>query len=305
MVKKPATKVPDAWEDDDWEAQADKAATTGESEPATESQVKLSKKERLAQHAELNRKLWESAESPPPNFHYLASRSDPPLASTFKPAVTVLSRRPTPQLATRRPDDPNNPNAAAARDDDDDDDDENPKKVQLSPEEIRAKQLREREEKQRRYDEARAKIFGTSNTGSGGGGSGGAGASVAASNPSSGTSTPGTVTPPRPSGDGRGQRGRGRGRGGGYRYNSENRGDRDRDGNQRPGSQSGGSGRELYDPNFSPKPGFQLERRGGGSSGGVPLSGRSTPRDDDQVIRTPRGPDGSTRGFAPRGAKTG
>ncbi|KAI1488241.1 hypothetical protein F5X96DRAFT_96185 [Biscogniauxia mediterranea] len=302
MVKKPATKVPDAWEDDDWEAQADKAATTGESEPATESQAKLSKKERLAQHAELNRKLWESAESPPPNFHYLASRSDPPLASTFKPAVTVLSRRPTPQLATRRPDDPNNPNGAA-RDDDDDDDDENPKKVQLSPEEIRAKQLREREEKQRRYDEARAKIFGTSNTGSGSGG--GAGASVAASNPSSGTSTPGTVTPPRPSADGRGQRGRGRGRGGGYRYNNENRGDRDRDGNQRPGSQSGGSGRELYDPNYSPKPGFQLERRGGGSSGGVPLSGRSTPRDDDQVIRTPRGPDGSTRGFARRGAKTG
>ncbi|KAI0598259.1 hypothetical protein F4775DRAFT_189317 [Biscogniauxia sp. FL1348] len=304
MAKKPATKVPDAWEDDDWEAQADKADATGTSEPATESQVKLSKKERLAQHAELNRKLWESAESPPPNFHYLASRSDPPLASTFKPAVTVLSRRPTPQLATRRPDDPNNPNAAA--DDDDDDDDENPKKVQLSPEEIRAKQLREREEKQRRYDEARAKIFGTSNTGGGtSSGGGGAGASGAPSNPSSGASTPGTVTPPRSSGDGRGQRGRGRGRGGGYRYINDNRGDRDRDGNQRPGSQSGGSGRELYDPNYSPKPGFQLERRGGGSNGGAPLPGRTTPRDDDQIIRTPRGPDGNMRGFARRGAKTG
>ncbi|KAI5921633.1 hypothetical protein F4810DRAFT_325868 [Camillea tinctor] len=302
MVKKPATKVPDAWEDDDWESQADKAATTEESSPAPEAQVKLSKKERLAQHAESNRKLWESAEAPPPNFHYLASRSDPPLASTFKPAVTVLSRRPTPQLATRR---------SNTADDDDDDDDESSKKVQLTPEEIRAKQLREREEKQRRYDEVRAKIFGTSNSdaaGSGGGSSSGGplAAAAAASNPSSGTSTPGTVTPPRSSGDGgRGQRGRGRGRGGGFRHNYDNRGDRERDSNQRPGSQSGGNGRELYDPNYSHKPGFQLERRGGSNNGGAPLSGRSTPRDDDQIIRSPRGPDGSTRGFARRGAKTG
>jgi hypothetical protein len=49
------------------------------------------------------------------------------------------------------------------------------------------------------------------------------------------------------------------------------------------------------------KPGFQMERRGGGT----PLSGRSTPRDEDQVIRSPRGPDGDSKGFAKRGAKAG
>ncbi|KAI1386859.1 uncharacterized protein F4822DRAFT_328326 [Hypoxylon trugodes] len=280
MARKATTKVPDAWEDDDWEVQADKAAAADE-EPTSTSppnpQAQLSRAERLAQHAESNRKLWESAEAPPETFHYLASRADPPLTSTFKPAVKVLSRKPT-----------SNPN-------DLDDDDLASKTPQLTPSEILAKQQREREEKQRRYDEARAKIFG-----------------AGSSNPSSGTSTPGAVTPPRSTDGGRGgPRGRGRGRGGGgHRYNES----RDREGSQRPSSQSGGgNGRELYDPNYSPKPGFQFERRGGNNvgpnynnDGGAPLSRRSTPREEDQIIRTPRGPDGSGRGgfgFAKRGAK--
>jgi len=61
MVKKKSV-IPDAW-DDDWEAQADKAeASTSssqilEQEPAT----KVSKAERLAKHAESNKKLWDSA----------------------------------------------------------------------------------------------------------------------------------------------------------------------------------------------------------------------------------------------------
>ena len=41
------------------------------------------------------------------------------------------------------------------------------KEPKLTPEEIRARQKRERDEKQRRYDEARAKIFGESNPSSG------------------------------------------------------------------------------------------------------------------------------------------
>lgn len=51
-------QVPDAWEDD-WEAQADKAAAQGT--PSPEPSAPLSKKERLAQHAELNRRIWETA----------------------------------------------------------------------------------------------------------------------------------------------------------------------------------------------------------------------------------------------------
>ncbi|KAI0841094.1 hypothetical protein F5Y06DRAFT_293581 [Hypoxylon sp. FL0890] len=282
-MAKRTTKVPDAWEDDDWEVQADRAVAEEESEPQPQPQPQpqLSRAERLAQHAESNRKLWESAETPPETFHYLAARSEPPLATGFKPAVKVLSRKPV-------------------HDDNAPDEDEQDKKTpQLTPEEILAKQQREREEKQRRYDEARAKIFGT-------------GTGTGSSNPSSGTSTPGAVTPPR-SADGRGPRGRGRGRGGGGggHRNNESRGERDRerDSNQRPGSQSGvGGGRELYDPNYSPKPGFQLERRGNNynSDGGAPLSRRSTPREEDQVIRAPRGPDGSGRGgfgFTKRGAQ--
>jgi len=51
--------VPDAW-DDDWESQADKIEEITDSTKA-EEQVKISKAERLAQHAETNKKIWESA----------------------------------------------------------------------------------------------------------------------------------------------------------------------------------------------------------------------------------------------------
>lgn len=61
--------VPDAWDDDDWESQADKAETAPVPAPAQE--VKMSKAERLAQHAEANKKIWQSA--------YV-----PPITSTFK-----------------------------------------------------------------------------------------------------------------------------------------------------------------------------------------------------------------------------
>ncbi|KAI0004669.1 hypothetical protein F4779DRAFT_621380 [Xylariaceae sp. FL0662B] len=320
------TKVPDAWEDDDWEVQADKAAASAPMETSTPSpQAALSRAERLAQHAESNRRLWESAEAPPQQeaFHYLAATATttPAIAhADFKPAVKVLSRKPA--AAKKR-----DPATGLLSPDSDSDADEKKRAAasRLKPEEIRAKQQREREEKQRRYDEARAKIFGTgaSNSAGTGGGNGGI------SNPSSGTSTPtptstsGTVTPPPRSADGRGggggRRGRGRGsahahrhnesRGGGEGGSSSNNSQQQRPGSQSAGG-SGGSSRELYDPNYSPKPGFQLERRGNGNgnndNGGAPLYRRSTPREEDQVIRAPRGPDGSGRGgfgFARRGAK--
>lgn len=51
--------VPDAW-DDDWESQADKA-DAAVAAAKEEEEVKVTKAERLAKHAETNRKLWESA----------------------------------------------------------------------------------------------------------------------------------------------------------------------------------------------------------------------------------------------------
>lgn len=173
---------------------------------------------------------------------------------------------------------------------DDDDDQRSETKPQLTPEEIRAKQQRELEEKQRRYEEARAKIFGESN-------------------PSSGASSPGNVTPPRGFGNegGRG-RGRGRGRGGGHRGNSSRQEDSRRPGSSRSDAVRSERGRELYDPGYAPRGGFATQKRGGDSG---QQSGRSTPRDEDQpkqAIRAPRGPDGSGRGgfgFAKRGTKEG
>lgn len=61
-MSKKAT-VPDAW-DDDWEAQADSADGVTEiagTATRVEEQVKISKAERLARHADENKKLWESA----------------------------------------------------------------------------------------------------------------------------------------------------------------------------------------------------------------------------------------------------
>ncbi|KAK6821952.1 hypothetical protein PG987_014777 [Apiospora arundinis] len=259
MVKK--SNVPNAWEDD-WESQADKEAQ----EPAAPAPpAPLTKKERLAQHAELNRKIWETA-SPAP-----------PLAQPFKAPMTVLARKPT-----------------TLNEGYDDDDDEANKKPPETPEEIRARQQREREEKQKRYDEMRAKIFGETASSAGSTGAGaGAGSSGAAGRGGSGRSS-GNSTPVM------GGRGGGGGGGGGNNVGGDGGSDRfaDRGGErsdyQRPISQSGaGASSELYDPSYSPKPTSTFDRRANNMGGGAPLSGRSTPRDDDQVIRAPRGPPAS------------
>lgn len=136
----------------------------------------------------------------------------------------------------------------------DDEDEEEQQKDQPSPEELRARAQREREEKQKRYNEARERILG----------------------PVSGASSPGTVTPPE---DGRSRGGKGRGRVNGRQDNS------------RPQSQSGS--KELFDPNYTPKPGaVTLQKRTDSSR-----SGRATPKDEDQIIRAPKGPDANAKGF--------
>ncbi|KAL7937763.1 hypothetical protein V8C35DRAFT_188421 [Trichoderma chlorosporum] len=321
--------VPNAWDDDDWEAQADRIDGKDTKEPQAVAQPNLSKQERLQQHAEANRKLWESAygDASKPitqsscnllltfdcafagcaknsdsteTFHYIeAAGGGVPLTTSFKPQVKVLSRKPV--IAKK---DPVTGLAQMSLDDDD----ARPQQAQMTPEEIRAKQKRDREEKQRRYDEARAKIFGESA-------------------PSSRGSSPGTgtVTPPRTEGRGA-YRGRGRGRGGnnysgGYNYsgngggsssggnsnnNSSNIVNSENSGQQfeprRPTNQPGPR-RELFDPSSSPKP--DSMRRGGreGSGSESPMRAH-VGRDEHQAIRSPRGPDGSGRGgfgFARRG----
>jgi hypothetical protein len=153
---------------------------------------------------------------------------------------------------------------------DDDEEEEDLKKNQKTAEERRIQAQKDREEKQKKYEEVRARLFGTAE-------------------PGSGSSSPGRVTPPVSGEEGKNSRGKGRGRGG---RQIENR---------RPDSQPGT--RELFDPNYTPKAGsVTIPRRGNEGS----LSSRSTPRDDAQVIRTPKGPDSVGRGFGfSRGGKAG
>jgi hypothetical protein len=201
-------------------------------------------------------KIYYSEE--PETFHFLAARDSVPLMTEFKPTLKVLSRKPTPKVIQKV--DPVTGLAKMSLEDEEDEEEQ--KKDQLSPEELRLRAQHEREEKQKRYDEARARILGTT----------------------SGASSPGTVTPPTGNEDGKPNRGKGRGRGA------------QREESRRPDSQSGQ--KELFDPNYTPKPGVTIQKRNGNGSG------RSTPRDEEQIIRAPRGPEGNGKGFANRGGKT-
>lgn len=62
MVK--GNKIPDAW-DDDWESQADRLAReeeeSGSNGKCEDAATTMTKAERLAKHAEQQRKLWEAA----------------------------------------------------------------------------------------------------------------------------------------------------------------------------------------------------------------------------------------------------
>ncbi|KAL3420804.1 hypothetical protein PVAG01_07249 [Phlyctema vagabunda] len=252
-MSKTSPAVPDAW-DDDWESQADHADQLVEQQQQeqlkVEQQVKITKAERLAKHADENKKIWESAETPETPF-FLAARDTVPLKTEFKPALKVLSRKPAPKVVMRQ-----DPLTGLSRSVVvDDDDEEEDRKDQPTPAELRLRAQQELQLKKERYEEARARIMGSG----------------------SGTSSPGTVTPPGNNEDGKSGRGKGRGRGG------------VRPENPRPISQSGP--KELFDPSYSAKPGggVFLQKRGNNS-------GRSAPRDEEQVIRAPKGPDGNGRG---------
>ena len=207
----------------------------------------------------------------PETFHFLAAHDTVPLKTEYKPTLKVLSRKPTPTIVKRF--DPVTGLEKLVLDEGEDEVEVKP--AQLSAEELKAKTQRDREEKQKRYDEARARILGTSRPGS---------------------SSPGTVTPPIGD-EGRSNRGKGRGRGGGSGGGGGGGVTLD---NRRPDSQSGS--KELFDPNYTQKPGTNAQKRNTDPS----RSGKSTPREEDQILRTPKGPDASGRGgfgFARRGGK--
>ncbi|MCJ1248435.1 hypothetical protein MMC30_005653 [Trapelia coarctata] len=254
-------KVPDAW-DDDWVVKADKASSEPSEVAATE--VKLTKAERRARQAELNRKLWEEAETPK-NPYFVEARNEVPLKSEFKPAVKVLSRKPAPTVVARK--DPVSGLEQLTLEDDDEDDEDESKQKPMTMEERQLKAQKEREEKQRKYEEVRERLFGTSE-------------------PSSGVTSPGTVTPPnsRLPGD----RGRGKGRG--------------RE-NNRPSSGSANKTRQLYDPNYNAKPdSVYLQKREAQDSGSRP-STPAAEEGVIRSPRGPDGSGRGGFGFANRGGK--
>ncbi|RWQ94501.1 hypothetical protein C8Q69DRAFT_499259 [Paecilomyces variotii] len=281
MSANPSGRIPDAWEDD-FERQVDTSATEN---PSAEKKVssKVSKAQRRAQHAEFNRQLW--AEAPNRNsessqsFHFLEARtSTVPLKQDFKPTVTLLSRKP--QIASRQSSSVDSAAAGISRlglngEGDDDSDDESKKAPTMTPEERQAKALRDREEKQRRYEEVRERLFGSPSA------------------TTSGASSPGSTTPPRQHHSGEG-RGKGKGRGGG----SHSREKRDT-------SSASGRSRQLYDPGYTAKPNSTyLQKRDRQQS--AERYDNEQQQSPQQPTRAPRGPDGSGRGgfgFSNRGAK--
>ncbi|TID21468.1 hypothetical protein E6O75_ATG04863 [Venturia nashicola] len=241
--------IPSAWDDDDWEAQADKQAATP---PREEPIVKLSRAERKAKHDEANKQLWDAAPEKP---IFLLAREDVPLKDEFKGPLKVLSRKPPPKIIARP--DPTSGLANLNIDDDDDSEEEERKKAEKSFLERQARAKIEREEKQRKYQEARDRIMGGKANNDAGG---------------------------RPSSaHGSGSRNSSKGKGRGGRVNAATLAE------QSPARASRQS-KGLYDPGYTPKPGsVYLQKRDGSDN---VASGSST-TNEDRPIRAPKGPDSS------------
>ena len=144
--------MPDAW-DDDWITKADTSQPTPASKP---SSTKLSKAEKRAMQAEFNRQVWADAEDPQDNF-FLRSREIVPLKSQWKPTVQVLSRKPK---ATPAAGSESAVGIDQMRIDDDEDSEDEANKNTMTPQERQEKAARERDEKQKKYEEVRQKLFG-------------------------------------------------------------------------------------------------------------------------------------------------
>jgi len=196
---------------------------------------------------------WNS-ENPEPQWYPEVKPA--PVAANFKPKVTMLARKPTPQVLSR--------SMAGMNLEDDDSEEERKKKAEADFEERKARAAKERAEKERKYAEARERIFG----------------SPAASAAEDSRSN----SPSKPT--------RGKGRGG--------RGGRDsqpRSSNEQSPARTAAPARQLFDPTYTPKPASAyIQKKESG------ISRPSTPSTQEKPVRQPQGPArGGGRGFAPRG----
>lgn len=167
----------------------------------------------------------------PKTSYFLNTRDDVPLKTEFKPAVKVLSRKPTPKAAGAI--DPAGLQLLSLEDDEDDDEKDSTKTV-MSLEERQKKAQLDREEKQKKYEEARQRLFGSGSTSE----SKHAGGGIAVS------AQPNQVT--------RGQ--------------NKSKGGRD----SRPSSSRDCKTRQIFDPDYSAKPdSTYVQRQDNQSKGGL------------------------------------
>ena len=206
-----------------------------------------------------------SSEGTQETFHFLETKAgaNVPLRSDFKPTPVLLSRKGPPKSQSPVPSADGISGLSLAPDDDEPSDEDNGTKPPTL-EERQLKATKEREEKQRRYEERREQLFGPVKSGSG-------------------ITIPGDATPP---GSRSGTPVRGRG-------------SRQRNGGSRPSSATVNanqdSTRELYDPEISSKAETLLSRKKEANKDWHDKAIRP--------IRSPRGPDGNGFGFATRGGK--
>lgn len=234
--------------------------------------MKLTKAQLKAKQIELNRQIWESAYAIPfscinsaatdpymrsenPSPQWYPERNTVPVQAPFKPNVTLLSRKPTPQVLSR------NAMANLNLDDDDDSEEERRKKAAADFEERKIRAQKERAEKERKYAEARERIFG----------------SPAVSEDSRSNS---------PSKPARGGKGKGR--------SGRDSAPRTREQSPARAAAVAGATKQLYDPTYTPKPGSVfLQKKELGDSR------PATPHGQEKPVRQPQGPakDGA-KGFA-------
>jgi hypothetical protein len=204
-----------------------------------------------------------SSEKPQETNYFLESRNVVPLRSEFKPPPILLSRK-GPVIASKKPPADGVANLSLHGESSEEEDGAS---RPLTLAERQAQAAKDREAKQRKYEERRQELFG----------------GVAAARPKSGSgnSSPGSLTPPN------------------SRSATPNR-TRGRGGRRGGSAQSQGkSQRELFDPSYNLKPdSAYVQRRENGVVKSEP---------EIQPIRAPKGPDGSGRGgfgFAARGGKS-
>lgn len=287
-------KIPDAWDDDDWEKIADvwhaldilrtwlmivcrgldcnkqirlhKDFQKRREKPSMPKQIGNYGKQRQfcprnssCSIHQAHRRTSEAPES----FHFLETSRKPPLKSDFKPAVRLLSRKPAELAKTKV-------SSRLDHGDEDDSEEEARKEQERTFAERQSRAQREREEKQKKYAETRERLFGSPTP-----------TPATAEGSSSGRTSP-SRKPRTTKSTGTTSK------------SGQSTGGRNSPNDQSPVRSAPQQARQLFDPSYGAKPNSTYVQKRD-----IPEGEKSkTPKVEDQHIRTPRRPDsGGQAGF--------